>query len=393
MYFQLFKLIKLGLSPRRLFSMIFVFILLSSFFVFVPLGAQDAVEPNADAAAQAPADAVQEQQDAAPQDSSGVTSQTDGIGFEGSSDIMEFRSFRPVFDEMDFIDPEYDLRYFNKAKQAVERVKKELVSTRSAMKFQQESIDRTNTLRGFSYYRAFAPVFTNYYRYIMPAVRDQFYLLRSEKMLEDVGEVFNEKSAIFPLVVNDESELKNFVYDLKLLSAMVRIFRGSESDLKRAVADLEFLIGENEDKLSYVTSEDQKQDVYLFLVGVFDLLYKFNRDDYVISSDFLRKKLAYLWRTVSDRNASNEALKKVKLQILYDRYAPIMDPDSRDYQELYKPYRTEVLSGFKDLESQIDATTDEAPEAATDAVENGETPAAEVPADQAPAEPTDQPAQ
>ena len=348
-----FKLFSLGFSIqsfiRSFVRSFFVSFIFSLFFIFASLSAQTAVEPNADANAVPPAGETD------------IAAEEDGVEFEGSADIMEFRSFRPVFDEMEFLDPEYDLRYFNEVKRVVENVKKELVSTRSAMRFQRESIDRTNTLRGFSYYRSFAPVFTNYYRYIMPPIRNQFYLLRSEKILDDVGEVFKEKQAIFPLVVADDSELKNFVYDLKILSAVVHIYRGSETDLKKAASDLEFLIGENQEKISYVTSDPQKQDVYLFLVGVFDLLYKANRDDFVMASHFLRKKLFYLWNTVSDRNAVNEDLKKVKLQVIYDRYAPIMDPDSRDYQELYKPYRTEVLGGFKDLESEIGATGEEQP--------------------------------
>lgn len=149
---------------------------------------------------------------------------------------------------------------------------------------------------------------------------------------------FSEIRSNLVLAGVGETEVQRTGFRLHRIAGLVNLMDTSLPSLRSARTHFETIYKELVNAKD-VVSEQEWGDIYTFLVVTFEQLYQetwaSNPSQSLVN---LRGMVNYLWRYTEFKNKSNEKLMEAKLMELLRIYLPILDPDSKEFQELYKPY-------------------------------------------------------
>ena len=122
------------------------------------------------------------------------------------------------------------------------------------------------------------------------------------------------------------------------VKGILNLMVGNPQNIREAVREFEFLLGQNKKKIRYASNETQRQGLYELLVGAHRELYRQTTSNIVYSRYNLRRELFYLWNLTISMNNENKKLMDYKLRKLADKYVSIIDVNGPDYKKLYYNY-------------------------------------------------------
>ncbi len=268
--------------------------------------------------------------------------------------ILRYEVFAPKFPELEETFRDADKRYFEQILKTLDQVKAELSSTYITLADKKQRLDSLAILRGRYFYRADTLLTTNYYEATLPTIRANYYLVKSLGFLSQLEELLARRVAAFRAEL-DNAQVQKVTYELKTLLGVVHTLSGSTNNLFQAAAHFEYVLGQNDENIVFISEQKERQLAYYYLAGIYDRLYhKVKYDDDILSRTLIRKKLFYLWNLVELNHDDNKDLKDIKLSDLAERYIKIMDVKGINFKNLYAPYVDKLVGQFQTVEETVE---------------------------------------
>ncbi len=235
-------------------------------------------------------------------------------------------------------DEDFEEKLFDAMKKSIFITKDYLNSLKFKMENVKNSADDIYNRSGIEHF-TISSFEKNYYEAVQNEISFNFFLIKSINFLERINDVYEQEADFINASLGFNS-IRNTIYELKYLLAIVYYYQGSYKNLKKSIHTFEDILGDNKNKISYAFSKEERRLTYSFLVSAFDLLINLKHASItnLDVASYKREKLYYLWQLVTTLYEDNEALRILKLTRLTKESFSVMDKESDRFRELYAPF-------------------------------------------------------
>ena len=250
------------------------------------------------------------------------------------SDYKDYESFTN-FQSKTPEDSDYEIYYYNWFKNNLQRIEKDLMKFFfSQLKFNYDKKKKKYQKNSIFFFQ------NDFFADLNLGNSNLIYILRER--LKKINDVYKRFYKGFFSIGVSEIELENAIMKGKVLESLILYSIGGEKSLEEAIANFEFLIGSNVDKIRYVKSNKNKKDVYRYLIALYKQIGKY----YVRRVDKIKRDrslLYYRWKLALLVNTKNKLLRDYKLEQLIKEFYPSMDMSSLNF----KNYKDTVLKVYE----------------------------------------------
>lgn len=179
----------------------------------------------------------------------------------------------------------------------------------------------------------------------------------SLKEIDRALERFHEIRTNLVLAGVAENDVHRTEFRLRRIAGIVYFLDAGVPSLRTAKDHFEAILKEISLGAKEAVSDQELGDTYAFLVATLDQLYREAAPtDLRAATYYLRIMVYHLWRYTEFRVKGNEKLLEAKLLEILRTYLPILDPESKEYIEVYKPYVEKLGKSYA-----VPGTTNTAP--------------------------------